>query len=72
MALTKYKLGDLIYEITRQNSDLKYSVEYVRGISNTKEIMPTKADVDGSVIGKFYVIGNWSVAPNFPLENLQK
>lgn len=56
MALTKYKLGDLICEIIRQNSDLKYSVDYVRGISNTKEIMPTKADVDESVIRRFYVI----------------
>lgn len=56
MALNKYKLGDLLYEITRQNSDLKYSVDYVRGISNTKEIMPTKADVDESVISKFYVV----------------
>lgn len=56
MALTKYKLGDLICEITRKNDDLKYGIEYVRGVSNTKEIMPTKADVDPNVINKFYVI----------------
>lgn len=56
MALIKYKLGDLIYEITRKNDDLKYGIDYVRGVSNTKEIMPTKADVDPEVIHKFYVI----------------
>ena len=56
MALTKYKLGDLIYEITRKNDSLEYGIEYVRGVSNTKEIMPTKADVDPNVIHKFYII----------------
>lgn len=56
MALTKYKLGDLIYELNRRNVDLEYGLEYVRGVSNTKEIMPTKADVDLNVINKFYVI----------------
>lgn len=56
MALTKYKLGDLIYELHRFNSSLEYGLEYVRGISNSKEITKTKADVDESVIHKFYVI----------------
>lgn len=56
MALTKYKLGDLIYELHRFNSSLEYGLEYVRGISNSKEITKTKADIDESVIHKFYVI----------------
>ena len=56
MALNKYKLGDLIYEIHRFNSILEYGLEYVRGISNSKEITKTKADVDETVIHKFYVI----------------
>ena len=56
MALTKYKLGDLIYEIRRFNSSLEYGLEYVRGISNSKKITKTKADVDEAVIHKFYVI----------------
>lgn len=56
MALNKYKLGDLIYEIHRFNSTLEYGLEYVRGISNSKEITKTKADVDETVIHKFYVI----------------
>lgn len=56
MALTKYKLGDLIYEIDRRNSDRKYGLDAVRGISNNKEITPTKASVTEDVIAKFYVI----------------
>ena len=30
MSLTKYKLGELIYEITRKNDSLEYGIEYVR------------------------------------------
>ncbi len=56
MGLSKYKLGALIEEITRKNSSLSYDISFVRGISNTKEITATKADVDESVISKFYVI----------------
>lgn len=56
MALTKYKLGELIYEVQRYNTDSWYGVDFVRGISNSKEIMSTKAVVDESVLYKFYVI----------------
>ena len=56
MALTKYKLGDLIHESFARNTDLTYGIESVRGISNSKEIMTTKADVDESVLHKFYVV----------------
>lgn len=56
MALTKYKLGELIEESFRKNSSLQYGIEYVRGISNNKEIQETKADVDVSVIHKFYIV----------------
>lgn len=56
MALTKCKLGDFICELHQFNSSLEYGLEYVRGISNSKEITKTKADVDETVIHKFYVI----------------
>lgn len=56
MALTKYKLGELIEESYRKNESLKYGISSVRGISNNKQIMQTKADVDESVIRKFYVV----------------
>lgn len=56
MGLTKYKLGDLVYELNTRNDDLKYGIDAVHGISNTKEIMPTKVNVNKEVIQKFYVI----------------
>ena len=56
MALTKYKLGKLICEVRRNNADLKYGIEAVRGISNSKRIMATKAAIDVSVLYKFSVV----------------
>ena len=56
MALSKYKLRDLIQESYRKNSDLLYDVSFVRGISNAKQITKTKADIDSSVIHKFYIV----------------
>lgn len=56
MGLTKYKLGELIELSEERNTEGLYGIEYVRGISNTKEIMPTKADVDEAVIKKFYIV----------------
>ena len=56
MGLSKYKLGSLIEEIDRKNVDMKYGLSFVRGISNSKEITETKADVDNTVINKFYII----------------
>ena len=56
MGLTKYKLGELIELSEERNTEGLYGIEDVRGISNSKEIMPTKADVDENVIRKFYVV----------------
>lgn len=56
MGLSKYKLGELIELSEERNSEGLYGIEYVRGISNAKEIMPTKADVDENVITKFYIV----------------
>ena len=50
------RLGDYIAPIERRNYTKQFGIESVRGISNTKEIMPTKAKVDVDVISKFYVI----------------
>lgn len=50
------RLGDYIAPIERRNYTKQFGIESVRGISNTKEIMPTKAKVDEDVISKFYVI----------------
>lgn len=55
-SLCKYKLGELIHELYVHNTELRYGIESVRGISNSKEIMASKADVDESVLHKFYVV----------------
>ena len=56
MALKKIKLGKLIELTNRYNTNEEFGIEYVRGISNTKQIMFSKADVDPSVIHKFYIV----------------
>lgn len=50
------RLGDLIEPLERRNTNKEFDISSVRGISNTKEIMATKAGVDEKVIHKFYVI----------------
>lgn len=47
MALTKYKLCDLIELCTEKNQHLKYGVDDVKGISIQKIFIETKADMDG-------------------------
>lgn len=56
MALTKHKLGEFIERIYRRNSDLKYGIDDVRGVSNTKEIQPTKADISTRSFARFQIV----------------
>lgn len=56
MALTKYKLGDLIELVLDTNRDLKYGPDDVRGMTITKEIIPTKANVKGTDLSRFLVV----------------
>ena len=56
MALNYKILGEYIEPITNRNTDLIYSEEDVRGISNTKEIMQTKARMGYTDLKNFYVI----------------
>lgn len=53
MALTKYKLGELIELVQDTNSELQYGSNDVRGMSITKEIIPTKADVTETDLSNF-------------------
>ena len=55
MALTKYKLGDLIEQTTETNGN-RYTAKDVRGMTITKEIIPTKANVEGTDLSRFLVI----------------
>ena len=48
MALTKYKMGQLIELVLETNEELLYGPDDVRGMTITKEIIPTKADVSGT------------------------
>lgn len=50
------EIGKYIRSIDNRNTQRRLGIESVRGISNTKEIMPTKADVKEGVIENFYVI----------------
>ena len=56
MALTKYTLGDLIGRNKETNFDLKYGVEDVRGVLNTKGISSTKVNVEDRDLSKFLVV----------------
>lgn len=59
MGLSKYKLGELIELVTETNSELKYKADDVRGMTITKEIIPTKANVKGSDLSKFLVVHSY-------------
>lgn len=47
MALTKYKLGQLIEQSDERNADERYGIDDVRGISIQKKFIFTKADMTG-------------------------
>ena len=56
MALTKYRLGDLI-ELTEQvNSNLEYGADSVMGMTITKQIIPTKADTKNADLSKYLIV----------------
>lgn len=54
--MTKYKLGELIELVLKTNSELRYGPDDVRGMTISKEIIPTKADVTGTDLSKFLVV----------------
>jgi type I restriction enzyme S subunit len=51
-----YRLGQLIEPCEERNTEGKYTVEDVRGISNNKEIMPTRADITGRSLDYFQIV----------------
>ncbi len=56
MGLTKYKLGKLIELSDERNSDGIFGIEDVRGINNLKEMMKSKADLNGRDLTKFQIV----------------
>ena len=56
MALTKYRIGELIELTTETNSNKLFGADDVRGMTITKQIIPTKANVSNTELDKFLVI----------------
>jgi len=56
MALIKHKLGELIEPVLDNNKDLLYGENDVRGMTITKEIIPTKANVSGTDLSKYIIV----------------
>ena len=56
MTKKKYKLGELIELVEETNSRGMYGPKDVRGMTITKEIIPTKADVANTDLRKFLVV----------------
>ena len=56
MGLNKYTLGDLLDRNNETNIDLKYGVEDVSGVLNTKGISNTKVSVADRDLSKFLVV----------------
>ena len=56
MALSKYKLGELIELRDERNSDGTFTLEDVRGISTGKEFIETKANMDGVSLASCKVV----------------
>lgn len=56
MALRKIKLGELIEQVLELNSELEYGLNDVMGMTLTKEIIPTKADINPKELPKFIIV----------------
>ena len=56
MANKTYKLGKLIELSDETNTDEKYGIDDVRGINNLKQMMKSKADLNGRDLSKFSIV----------------
>lgn len=56
MGLTKVKLGKYIELCEETNKDLLFGVDDVRGVNNQKQLMQTKADINGRDLAKFQIV----------------
>ncbi len=56
MGLSKYSIGQLIELTLETNSGNEFGPEDVRGMTITKQIIPTKADVSTTDLSKFLII----------------
>lgn len=56
MALTKYKLGELIDPCDERNAEGVYTIDDIKGISTGKEFIDTKANMDGVSLSSYKVV----------------
>lgn len=56
MALTKYKLGELISPCDERNYEGTYTLDDIKGISTGKEFIDTKANMDGVSLSSYKVV----------------
>ena len=56
MSLTKCKLGEHIELCEAINSNLEFGLDSVRGVSNLKQLMFTKADINARDLSKFQIV----------------
>ena len=56
MALSKYKLGELIEQTNKFNDDLTFGIDDVKGVTISKEIISTKADIKDTDLSKFLIV----------------
>ena len=56
MALTKYKLGELIELLDDRNADNKFTLKDVKGISIQKKFIETKADMEGVSLKPYILV----------------
>ena len=56
MGLSKCKLGNFIELREVKNTDLSFGIDDVRGVNNLKQLMITKADLNGRDLSKFQIV----------------
>ena len=56
MALSKYKLGELIQLSEEVNEDNNFDISDVRGVSIKKEFIETKADMEGVSLRPYLLV----------------
>ena len=54
------RLGDYIEQCDERNETLQYGLEDVMGMTITKEIIPTKANLSGNDLSKFKIVSCFS------------
>lgn len=56
MALTKHRIGEYVELVLETNSERLFGPDDVMGMTITKEIIPTKADVHDTDLSKFIIV----------------